>query len=108
MHEQLTYISARALKLMNHMKLYINRPNTKKDKKIDRKKKEQESAEAFQRTKNYRTKIGIIFCICVHLQDTISKEHLGRSAFLHMLSISKCLLFSRLSFEEIISYRERN
>ena len=91
------------INLMNHMKLY------KKDKKIDRKRKEQESAEAFQWIKNYRTKIGIIFCICVHyLQDTISKEHLGRSAFLHMLSISKCLLFSRLSFEEIISYRERN
>ena len=37
------------------MKLYINRPNTKKAHKKgrerDRKRKEQESAEAFQRTK---------------------------------------------------------
>ena len=40
----------------SHMKLYINRPNTKKADRRRRKKKEkrkeQESAEAFQRTKN--------------------------------------------------------
>ena len=38
-----------ALNLINHMKLHVNRPNTKKTRKgeeEDRKKKEQESAEA--------------------------------------------------------------
>ena len=38
------------MNLIKHMKLYINRPNTKKARR--RKRKEQESAEAFQWTKN--------------------------------------------------------
>ena len=38
------HIPDHTLNLINHIKLYINRPNTKKAE--DRKKKEQESAEA--------------------------------------------------------------
>ena len=49
------HIPAHALNLMNHMKLYINRPNIKRrerEKEEDRKKKEQESAEVISGLKS--------------------------------------------------------
>ena len=46
------HIPTHDLNLINHMQLHVNRPNTKKARKQEeRKRKEQESAEAFQRTK---------------------------------------------------------
>ena len=50
------HIPAHGLNLINHMKLHVNRPNTKKARKQESKKKEkrkeQESAEAFSGLKN--------------------------------------------------------
>ena len=45
----LKQFTAHGLNLINHMKLHVNRPNTKKARR--EKRNEQESAEAFQRTK---------------------------------------------------------
>ena len=48
-HPHTPHILTHALNLINHMKLHVYRPNTKKTRKgeeEDRKKKEQESAEA--------------------------------------------------------------
>ena len=57
-------IPAHALNLMNRMKSYINRPNTKKARRR-RKKKEQESAEAFQWTNNLsENKLNYFIVIC--------------------------------------------
>ena len=46
---EIPHILSHGLNLINHMKLYINRPNTKRGKEEeDRKKKEQESTEVIR------------------------------------------------------------
>ena len=62
------HIPAHGLNLINHMKLHVNRPNTKKARQKKEKRKEQESAEAFQRTKKS------IFSVVV-LKHTMSKRN---------------------------------
>ena len=56
-----------ALNLINHMKLHVNRPNTKKTRKEeeDRKKKEQESAEAINGLKKLYTHFQFLLTILV-------------------------------------------
>ena len=47
------HIPAHGLNFINHMKLYINRPNKKGEKEEDRKKREQGSAEAISGLKSH-------------------------------------------------------
>ena len=61
---------------LNHMKLHVNRPNTKKARsKQERKRKEQESAEAFQRTKKENFLKSSMF-LCKQMKPADSRNNI--------------------------------
>ena len=66
-HTTCAHKHTHALNLINHMKLHVNRPNTKKTRKEeeDRKKKEQESAEAINGLKKLYTHFQFLLTILV-------------------------------------------